>query len=115
MDPSPEQTRKIRVLGWVLVVTGLFLVVLMGAITYFMVEVIAQSSAPGATTRYTGTPAQARAMFVLFGVVIATGFAALLAGVLQIRSGRRNNALSGLVVAMAAACVACGAWVSSIL
>jgi len=55
MEPIPEQTRKIRMLGWVPV-----------------------------------------------------------AGVAQIHSGTRNKVLSGLVVAMAEACVACGAWVNSI-
>jgi MFS family permease len=115
MESTPEQSRKIRMLGWVLVVIGAFLVLLMGTITYFVVDIVAQSGTPGTTTRFTGTPEQARAMFVLFGVVIATGLAALAAGIAQIRSGRRNNALSGLVVAMGGAGVACGAWVTSIL
>jgi len=113
MEAAPEQTRKFRMLGWVLAGTGIFLVVLMGTITFFVADIVANSGTPGATTRFTGTPAQARGMFILFGVVIVTGLAALVAGIAQIRSGRLNKVLSGLVVAAAAASVACGLWLSS--
>lgn len=113
MESTRDQARKFRILGWVMAGAGVFLVVLMGIVTFAVADMVAESGSPGATTRYTGTPEEARAMFILFGVVIAMGLSALVAGIVQIRTGTVNKALSGLVAAMFAACLACAAWVSA--
>ena len=98
----PERSpRTIRRLGWVLVVIGLFLIGLMGAITWKMYP---SMSHPGVTdasgTTFTGTAAQAHDALQLFALVIAFGVVALLNGVWQIATGRRNLAFAAVTLVL---------------
>ena len=88
----------VRALGWVLLFIGAFLFVFMGAITVLVAVVIANSGAPGSTTRFSGGKKEAAVIFAVFGTVLAFGLASMAAGVSQIRHGRRNNRLAGLMM-----------------
>jgi hypothetical protein len=77
-------SRKVRMLGWLLVVLGGFLVVMMGAIT----ALVAVNS-----SHFTGTAIQAMFMYLLFAVIIAFGLLSLAAGAWQIKYGKRNKTI----------------------
>lgn len=85
--------RRVRILGWVLVVTGAFLVVFMGAITYMLAGIVYHSAEPDAHARFTGSPQMATFIFGLFGLIILIGFASLVSGIWQVRYGRPNRKL----------------------
>jgi phosphate starvation-inducible membrane PsiE len=87
--------RDVRRAGWLLVVLGLFLVVFMGVITFNMAPLLfypGQQVAGGDT--FTGTADQARMIFVLFVAVIVFGVGTTINGVVQVRTGQRNRALT---------------------
>ena len=75
---------RVRMLGWLLVVLGGFLVVMMGAIT----ALVAVNS-----SHFTGTAIQAMFMYLLFAVIIAFGLLSLAAGAWQIKYGKRNKTI----------------------
>ena len=82
--------QRIRRLGWVLIVIGVFLIVTMGTVTFFTGPTLLS---PGTTTggaRFTGTADQAILILGLFGVVIIFGIGAVFAGIWQIATGRRS-------------------------
>lgn len=75
---------RIRTLGWVLVVLGSFIVLLMSGITALV----------GANfSHFKGTSSQAVFIFFLFGVIIAFGLLSLVAGAWQIKHGKRNKTI----------------------
>jgi hypothetical protein len=75
---------KVRMLGWLLVCLGGFLVVMMAAITILIAVNF---------SHFTGTAIQATLMFVLFAVIIAFGLLSLAAGTWQIKHGKRNKTI----------------------
>jgi hypothetical protein len=85
-------TKQVRRRGWVLLVIGLFLVGLMGFITYHLAPSMLRPGVPipGSTT-FSGTAEQGVRSLFLFGTVIAFGLAAGVIGLLQIKTGRRNK------------------------
>ncbi|HEX7174086.1 MAG TPA: hypothetical protein VF240_02215 [Pyrinomonadaceae bacterium] len=89
---------QVRVLGWVLLVIGAFLVLFMGGITVLVAGIIANANLPGSTNRFAGDEKQMAIMFGLFGLVIAFGFASIVAGASQIRHGRRNKTIVKVVL-----------------
>lgn len=97
--------KAIRVLGGVLVGLGLFLVLLMGAVTILVAGIVAHSNDPGATTRFSGGKKELALIFGLFGLVIAFGAACTVGGALQLVRGRRSKTVVrvvlGLFVALA--------------
>jgi len=93
-----------RRLGWVLVVTGSFLVVMMTTITFAVMRAIARpESEPG--SHFAGTHADAVAMYRIFGLVIAIGLLAFGAGIYQVRTDRRPNPVVMLVMLVLVAAV----------
>lgn len=87
----------VRRLGWVLVVTGSFLVILMTGITIAVARTIARpESEPG--SHFTGTHADVVSMYRIFGLVIAVGLLSFGAGVWQVRTDRRPNPVVLLVM-----------------
>ena len=82
----------VRRLGWVLLVIGLFLVGLMGTITYNVAPLMLRAGEPGTSgASFTGTWEQALVIFGLFGLVIMFGLASIFSGLWQIATGRRNK------------------------
>ena len=100
----PQNPRTVRRLGWLLVVIGLFLVGLMGTITWRMYP---SMSHPGVAdisgTTFTGTAAEGHDALQLFGLVIAFGALSIVNGVWQIATGRRNLVFTGVTLVVAAA------------
>jgi hypothetical protein len=84
---------SIRVRGTLLVVLGLALA---GGMTYLLVwiaSIIRHSADPGATTRFTGSPAAAAGIFALLGFVLLFGIISTLLGGWMLRYGWRNAKL----------------------
>lgn len=99
---------RIRALGWVLLVTG---TLLSGGMAYLLVlinGIIRHSDDPGATTRFTGTAADAAFAYGVMGLVLVFGVVAVTAGVWQVRHGTRNPRLVKVVLALAALFIAAG-------
>lgn len=96
--------RKIRRLGIVLLVAGLFLIGLMATVT---VRMYPSLSHPGIAdlsgTTFNGTAAQARDTLRLFALVIAFGIVAAANGLWQIATGRRSLVFAGVSLAVALA------------
>lgn len=85
---SPKQIRRI---GWVLLLIGLFLIGLMGTITYNLAPSLLQPGNPDGGMNFTGTKEQGQLIVGLFGLVIAFGVISLVNGVWQIKTGSRNK------------------------
>lgn len=84
--------KQVRRLGWLQLLIGLFLVGLMGTITYNLAPALLPlPGAPQGGARFTGTPEQAQLILALFGLVIAFGLGSILSGLWQIKTGRRNK------------------------
>lgn len=92
---------RIRKLGWFSVVLGALLVAGMLFVIFFE----ARAMLPGSDTFYTGTHAQAVLMFLALGDVAVFGVVSILAGLWQIKHGRRNKKLLSLVIGLAVVAV----------
>ncbi|HYG12174.1 MAG TPA: hypothetical protein VD835_19665 [Pyrinomonadaceae bacterium] len=92
--------KQVRRLGWLQLLIGVFLVGMMGTITYNLTPLMFPSGATGSGgARFTGTTEQAQLILALFGMVIAFGLGSILSGIWQIKTGRRNKWLFiGMVV-----------------
>ena len=86
--------KQVRFLGWLQLAIGVFLVGLMGTITYNLAPLMLQASdtvGTGSAARFTGTPEQAQLILGLFGMVIVFGLGSIVSGLYQIATGRRNK------------------------
>jgi hypothetical protein len=81
----------VRILGWLLVLLGGFLVVFMGGIGIYLAGIIADTGQPGKTSRFTGGPEDVLFIFSIFGLVISFGLAAIAGGAWQIWYGKPNR------------------------
>jgi MFS family permease len=93
---------QVRRLGWLQLAIGVFLVGLMGTITYNLAPSLlplAGFTREGGA-RFTGTPEQAQLILGLFGLVIAFGLGSILSGLWQIKTGRRNKWLFIIMVVL---------------
>jgi len=103
---SRMRTSKIvRRLGWFLFLIGLFLVGLMGFVTYNMAPSLSHPGEMTGTSRFNGTADQARMILRLFWVVIIFGLGTMLNGLWQIVTGRRNLWITFGILALAAALI----------
>ncbi len=84
---------RVKALGWVLLVLGLFLVAFMGAITLVVTGIIMRTGQPGSTSSFNGGPKELALIYGIFGLVIAFGLTCTVAGISQARSGRRSKKL----------------------
>lgn len=91
---------EIRTLGGVLAALGAFLVVMMGAITFFAIGLVSQSGKTGTGARFSGTKDQMYIMFGIFGFVLLFGFTSLVAGLWQLLFGRRNMMLIYIILGL---------------
>ena len=105
--PAHLSEARIRKLGWILVACGTFLIALMGTITIIVSRVPheAAEAQSGSTTTFTGTPADERLMYTIFGLVMAVGVVSLAGGVWQVKTGKRSRAVMLLVIALIVALV----------
>lgn len=86
--------KQVRLLGWLQLAIGVFLVGLMGTITYYVAPLMLRAGETTGTSRganFTGTPGQAQMILALFGMVIVFGLGSMLSGLWQIKTGRRNK------------------------
>lgn len=94
--------KQVRRLGWVQLFVGLFLVGLMGIITYNLTPLMLRAGAREGGARFTGTAAQAQLILGLFWLVIAFGLTSMLSGLWHIKTGRRNRWLFILLLGLVA-------------
>jgi MFS family permease len=97
--------KQVRLLGWLILALGMFLVGLMGTITIYVTPALLYAGAPTGGKQVTATAEQATLILALFGSLIAAGLIFMVTGLWQIKTGRRNKwlvyssiALIGLVV-----------------
>jgi MFS family permease len=95
-----RSSRLVRGLGWLQLLIGLFLVGLMGTITYYLAPALLSPAAATEGSRFTGTPEQALMILGLFGLVITFGFGSIASGLWQIVTGRRNKWIFILMLAL---------------
>lgn len=107
--------RTIRVLGWLLLACGVFLV---GLMSYLWVVLAPSMAHPGDTTggtTFTGTAEQGRTILTVFGAVIVFGLGSTAYGVWMIVTGRRSIAMMIGVLVLAAALFAIAWWAMTVL
>ena len=100
-------SRQIRILGWVMLAAGLFLILMMGTISWLIGPALLRAM-HGQDPEFTGTPDQARMVLELFAIIIVFGFGAAANGLIQIRTGRRNRLVTVLTLVLAAILFAVG-------
>jgi cation transport ATPase len=104
-----RSSRNLRVRGLVLLACGLFLLGLMGWITWVMTpSLLAPGEEAGGMT-FTGKPDQAEMILWLFWAVIAFGGVAAVNGLYQIVTGGKSRLLVLVSLALAAA-ILVSAW-----
>ena len=95
--------RKVRALGWLLIVLGPCLSVGTVVIASSLHQTIVHGNDPGARSHWNGSPELTRMAFELFGAVFLFGLVALAAGVFQVGTGRRNRVLLVFMLLVVAA------------
>jgi len=95
-----RSAKVVRRLGWLQLLIGLFLVGLMGTITYYLAPALLNPAAATEGSRFTGTPGQALMILALFGLVITFGVGSIASGLWQIATGRRNKWIFILMLAL---------------
>lgn len=99
---------QIKVLGWVLLLLGTFLVLFMGVITFVVAGIISRTGAPGSTTSFNGGPKEMLMIFGIFGLVLTFGLTSMVAGFWQVKYGRRNKRLVVVMLGIAVALAVVG-------
>jgi hypothetical protein len=84
-------TRNIRIRGWFLLACGLFILLLMGTITWKMSPMLLYPERAIADGSFTGTPADARTFLDLFLLVILFGALGTVNALYMIATGRQNR------------------------
>ena len=90
--------RESRLRGWALLLLGLLLVGMMGAITFYMSPALTHPGEEAGGNTFTGTAAQARLILYLFWALIAFGAVTTVNGVYQIATGRQHWAFVALTL-----------------
>jgi hypothetical protein len=91
-----------RVRGWILVVLGLFLTLLMGAIAWTTAPTMLNPGVEMDGTTFTGTAGQAEGFLGLFALVIGFGLLCIANGVHMIATGRRSQTFTVATLVFAA-------------
>lgn len=97
-----QTSRRIRILGWLSIACGLFLIAMMGYITLAMYPSLTDTGVSGDGRRWTGTAEQARMALNLFYLVIGFGVLATAAGVWMVVTGRRHILITVVTLLVAA-------------
>ncbi|HET9532929.1 MAG TPA: hypothetical protein VFQ92_21420 [Blastocatellia bacterium] len=103
-----RSARQVRRLGWVLAVTGAFLVIFMTGLIILIAYIMAQTGKPGSTTSFSGTRMEAVMIFGILGIVWVFGLTSLAGGIWQVRHGRRNKKLTAIILWLGAAFMVIG-------
>jgi hypothetical protein len=108
---NKQQTpTTIRALGAVLIVIGSLLTGGMIALMVWINYIIAGSGKPSSTTTWNGSAEEAQIVFLVLGTVAAFGVMAMITGLWQLLTGRRNKLLVGLMLAVCAGLIGL-AWI----
>lgn len=104
-----QTSSTVRTLGVVQLLMGLFLVGMMGTITYYVAPIMLPADTPSISDhRFSGTPQQALMILGLFSLVILFGVTSMVSGLWQIKTGRRNKwifiFMMGLVIVLLVVC-----------
>lgn len=103
---APERNWRTR--GWVLVALGLFLVLFMGAIAWSLYPSIAAPGVETGGTTYTGTDEDMQFVLAIFALVIGFGLICTANGAFMVATGRRNRALTAILLVIFAILMAIG-------
>ena len=98
---SLQSVKKVRILGWLLVLLGGGLVIFMGGLGIILAGVIAGTGQPGNTTRFTGGPEDVLFIAAIFGLVISFGLASMAGGAWQIWYGKPNRIVMVVIFVVA--------------
>ena len=86
-----HNARRIRTRGWVLLFSGLFLVLFVGWITLRLSPTLLHPKPSAETGNYTGTMEQARMILLLFASIILFGAFGVANAIYMISTGRQNR------------------------
>ena len=96
-----RSSRTVRIYGVVMMLCGVALLGIMGPVTYYTLpELTHPSEELAGGTSFTGTAEDARMILWLFGLVLLSGLVALMPGLWQVATGRRNRWVSIAAVAL---------------
>lgn len=101
---------QIRTLGFVLVFIGGFLVLLMGAVTIFVIGVVSQAADAGRSSRLMEEATVFFTIFTLFALVIMFGLVCIAGGFWQILFGKRNKFIKYIIIGLVVALLLVG-WI----
>ena len=96
-----QSAKKVRILGWLLVILGTFLVIFMGGLGVILGGIIAETGQPGKTQRFTGGPEDILFIAVIFGLVILFGLLSMATGAWQVWHGKPNTTLRVIMFVVA--------------
>ncbi len=104
-----QSAKKVRILGWLLLVIGTGLVIFMGVLGIMLGRIIVESDNPGATrSKFTGGPETLWLIVAVFGLVISFGLASMVGGVWQIWYGKPNKKLMVVMFVVAGLLIVIG-------
>ncbi len=103
-----QSARKVRILGWFLLLIGTGLVLFMSALGIYLGSIIAQSGTPGATTSFSGGTQDVALIAAVFGLVISFGLGSMAGGLWQIIYGKPNRKVMVAMFLVAGILVAIG-------
>lgn len=93
---------NLRLRGWVLVMVGLFLVLLLGAVTWTMAPTMLNPGVEIDGSTFTGTAREAETFLSLFALVILFGILCAVNGAYMLATGRQSRAFTVATIALAA-------------
>jgi hypothetical protein len=97
---SPADAKGNRVRGWILAVLGPILSVAMAVIGFNLWRIIHYPGQLGSHSRWHGSEAMTFNAFALFATIFVFGLICTVAGIFQIRSGRKNLVFLILILAL---------------
>ena len=109
-----QSAKKVRILGWLLVILGGGLVIFMGGLAIILGGIIAESGQPGRSARFTGGPEDVLLIFAIFGLMISFGLAAIAGGAWQIWFGKPNRVVMVVMFLVAGLLVVIGGAIRTI-
>jgi cation transport ATPase len=100
-----SDSNRLKRLGWFQLIIGLLLVVSMVLITVNVGPLLLTPGVSQGGSTFTGTPEQSRLIVILFALIAVFGLMAMVNGIWQIKTGRRNTVILVIVVLVIVALV----------